>query len=480
MPRAIKKNKKMNKIGSTFTNTYTAAIAGLNEEEAREKLTDMISESSKENSTKLMLATGRLTTKIRKTQQHNQQQMNSGNAFDILSNEGMDESGDEISDNEGDDEQDNNFNINNTNVSNNNIDNKKIQKSKLPPIVVYNANIKKTIDDLKLKLKHGNFNIKSMNKNCTHINTQNIQDFDIVSEYIKNKELNHFTYTPPERKTINLLIKGINSSFTPQEIVDEINEIKLDNVNITKCAPFKNRNNPDSNIFLLTLTNTSDIKQLVNIKYLLHQKIYFDKIRKSDGIIMCHRCQKIGHSAVNCSMQPRCVKCSENHLTNECNNVKKILEKKVDPLSGEIITTTITVPKCVNCGQEGHPANYSKCPARLSYINKLNEKKEINRKITQNRNNFIKNSINNYVKPNLSYAQQLHNQQIPQIVSQMNTTQNNIKSPNFSFFEKECEDKLGDNLFNIIEKVDEFVPYYKTLPEHKKKIALLTFIMSLC
>lgn len=485
MTRTIKKNKKMSTIGNTFTNTYIAAIAGLNEEEATEKLLEMMSEQSSDFKMKMKLATGRLTKKVRQQKlQHTEPIPGISNQYKILDNM-ENETGSEngmLTDREEEEEhftQNIKNNISN-HVSNKNDENTTTRKSKLPPIVVYNANIRNIINDLKIKLKHDKFNIKSLNKNCTHINTQNIEDFDMVTEYIKNKKLNHYTYTPVERKTINLLIKGINNSYTSQEIVDEIDNFNLDNVQIIKCTPFKTKYNPNSNVFLLTLTNNSDTKQLVKIKYLLHQKIYFENIKKSEGISMCHRCQKIGHSAANCSMEPRCVKCSEKHLTIDCNNIKTIKETKVDPVTGEIVTNTITIPKCVNCGQEGHPANYSKCPSRLAYIHNLREKREINQRITQNRKKFIQKSINNYVQPSISYAQQLHNPQINYNKEQTNTTYNNINSTNFEYFENECNEKLGDNLFNIIGKVNDFVAHYKNLPDNNKKVALLTFIMSLC
>lgn len=67
----------------------------------------------------------------------------------------------------------------------------------------------------------------------------------------------------------------------------------------------------------------------------------------------CHRCQMYGHSARNCHARPRCVKCIGDHETVNCPRPKKAEIANGAPTSP---------PACVNCGTEGHPANYRGCP----------------------------------------------------------------------------------------------------------------------
>jgi len=64
----------------------------------------------------------------------------------------------------------------------------------------------------------------------------------------------------------------------------------------------------------------------------------------------CKNCQAFGHSASNCFLQYRCVKCADSHQPGNCprNNDRNI------PL------------KCANCGQE-HTANFSGCSKRLEF-----------------------------------------------------------------------------------------------------------------
>ncbi|GIX70693.1 hypothetical protein CEXT_183111, partial [Caerostris extrusa] len=61
------------------------------------------------------------------------------------------------------------------------------------------------------------------------------------------------------------------------------------------------------------------------------------------GIAQCHRCQKFGHSSINCRLTARCVKCAQEHLTSECP------------------TQRTDAPLCANCNGK-HPASYRGCP----------------------------------------------------------------------------------------------------------------------
>ncbi len=64
--------------------------------------------------------------------------------------------------------------------------------------------------------------------------------------------------------------------------------------------------------------------------------------RKPTSIPQCKRCQDYGHSANYCTRTPRCVKCGQKHLVNECKLPKT------------------SPPRCANC-KEGHTANYKGC-----------------------------------------------------------------------------------------------------------------------
>ncbi|GFW97354.1 uncharacterized protein TNCV_3091921 [Trichonephila clavipes] len=63
------------------------------------------------------------------------------------------------------------------------------------------------------------------------------------------------------------------------------------------------------------------------------------------GITQCFNCNNFYHTAANCHMQPRCLKCGKNHATRNC----LIKERQENPF-------------CINCQDYGHSACYTKCP----------------------------------------------------------------------------------------------------------------------
>ncbi|GFV26452.1 uncharacterized protein TNCV_3361051 [Trichonephila clavipes] len=70
------------------------------------------------------------------------------------------------------------------------------------------------------------------------------------------------------------------------------------------------------------------------------------------GITQCFNCNNFFHTAENCHLKPRCLKCGKEHPTCQC-PIKKRQEN----------------PFCINCQEYGHSACYTKC-APISLIQK--------------------------------------------------------------------------------------------------------------
>lgn len=116
-----------------------------------------------------------------------------------------------------------------------------------------------------------------------------------------------------------------------------------------KYTEFKTRNTMHTDrkldFFILTLSHCSDTKRLVKVRYLFNLRVYFETISRSQDCTHCHRCQRFGHTANNCTMIIRCVKCRGSHLTKDCTNVnvKTIKQTKVDPNTGLFSSEIITI-----------------------------------------------------------------------------------------------------------------------------------------
>ncbi|GFW86972.1 uncharacterized protein TNCV_1383881 [Trichonephila clavipes] len=62
-------------------------------------------------------------------------------------------------------------------------------------------------------------------------------------------------------------------------------------------------------------------------------------------ITQCFKCNNFFHTAENCHLKPRCLKCGNEHPTRQC----PIKERQDNPF-------------CINCQEYGHSACYTKYP----------------------------------------------------------------------------------------------------------------------
>jgi len=144
-------------------------------------------------------------------------------------------------------------------------------------------------------------------------------------------------------------------------------------------------------IFVVQISQSSQINNLKKIKYLFHQLIYWDKLKRRD-VIQCKKCQRIGHTASNCNLPYRCVKCGDKHDPGRCGCLPgtRLDRKKIF---------------CVNCGEYGHPASYKGCPKIIENRNKLNNLRNANNNKKIKRHEDKINTNNAAIQPGISYAQ---------------------------------------------------------------------------
>ena len=149
----------------------------------------------------------------------------------------------------------------------------------------------------------------------------------------------------------------------------------------------KNKMSTQRNIklpmFMVQTSAESNINELKAIKTVLYHCIKWEPLRKAE-ISQCRNCQSFFHSAANCNLPPRCVKCSGTHKTKDCTSLdaNSIENEKV---------------YCVLCKKFGHPASYKGCERY----------KELQQKIRMKKQNLIATKINtnqNFTNSNLSYA----------------------------------------------------------------------------
>ncbi|GFW95131.1 uncharacterized protein TNCV_1497701 [Trichonephila clavipes] len=209
-----------------------------------------------------------------------------------------------------------------------------------------------------------------------------------LSHFLESdSQFQFYTFPLLENKPLKVVIKGLPRVTLPEEITIDLEELGF---TVTSCTQMiSKRTKLELPFFLITLPRNDfnlTIRQLTHLHYL---KISVEgySIR---GVTQCYKCNNFYHTAANCFMKPRCIKCGKEHMTKDCN-----------------ITQRIENPYCINCHVYGHTACYTKCP-------RFPKPKSAPQTINKNNNTF--NSKN--VKENLSFANAVsgntHNNSTPQ------------------------------------------------------------------
>lgn len=132
---------------------------------------------------------------------------------------------------------------------------------------------------------------------------------------------------------------------------------------------------------------------------------------------------------------------------------------------------------CCNCNKVGHTANYKKCEKYTEQV----EKRKLQLQNTKKKNEMF----NNFVSSGLSFADQIrgnkqtpannNNKQKPPVNSRHSNGTNSFT--NSSFLESEYSNHFGSNMFEMLDKINNFIPLYKKLDAKQKPLKLLEFFI---
>ncbi|KAI8122794.1 Nucleic-acid-binding protein from transposon X-element [Lucilia cuprina] len=212
---------------------------------------------------------------------------------------------------------------------------------------------------------------------------------------LREKKIKSYSFTPKEFKQISLVLRSLYYKTDVQEIKSALDQLVPDTINnINKFTTALSRKNKvDTGLFLVVLAPGKKLTDISQIKYLLNQTVIWEKPKRKNQEIQCHRCQLWGHVARNCNSDFKCVKCDKSHPPGEC-ELSQIQNSK---------------PTCVNCGEEGHPANWRGCVAYKKYVKgkleRLDKARKDNLLVSRNVSNAIKTTT---VTPGLTFASLFH------------------------------------------------------------------------
>lgn len=233
-----------------------------------------------------------------------------------------------------------------------------------PPINIMHQNVADTVKLLQHHIGTQKFYVKRVHNGKHVLYVENLTEYKKALNLLKATNTTFYTYTPKNDKNHTYLLKGLDNNFSEDEILNDLEALQISDVKFIKVSRFTTKRSRENNIllpiYIIQVSNDSNVNKLLNIKYFNNYAVNWEKIKKNE-ITQCHNCQLLGHTAQNCNMSYRCVKCNDPHGPGECK-----IEKNANLDNTKIY--------CVNCKEHGHPASYRGCPKLVEIRKKLTEK----------------------------------------------------------------------------------------------------------
>lgn len=212
----------------------------------------------------------------------------------------------------------------------------KTKKYKISPIIVTEKEKHRVVRQL---VKDNNINIaeSKLVKAGIHLEPQTERDYETLCNTLDNEIIEFYTFTPRNEKTLKIVIRGIPTLYSNEEIEADL----LDRgYPIQKIKRMNGKFGVPAPLHMVELSK--DHRSIFDLLYVVDLKVKVESLRKRTTVIQCHKCQLFGHQQRNCHVGYKCLKCGDGHSTHLCDKPKN------------------KPPKCANCGGE-HPSNWTNC-----------------------------------------------------------------------------------------------------------------------
>lgn len=268
-------------------------------------------------------------------------------------------------------------------------ENDRVQRtSKIPPIDIWTGNQQATQTLIRHHMPNYSCIFNKINKTKMRVTTKTVEIRKKLIELLQNRKIQYNTYTPSDDRMQNILLKGTDID-NEDIIIQALGKNGIQPHNIRKFETgFMRKNNIISNVWQITLQPKTDTSTIFKIRYIAEWTVKWELMRKP-AITQCRRCQRFNHSASNCTLPYRCVKCINEHSPGEC------------PLDSN---NNKTKPTCTNCKGE-HTANNARlCPAFKKQLEIKEQRKQTKQKHTTNNRNVNRNTTAPHTDLRPNYA----------------------------------------------------------------------------
>lgn len=257
-----------------------------------------------------------------------------------------------------------------------------------PPIMVSEVNNLNQLNaEFKKEKMTENISIKKLKDKCFKISTVNENEYRTATKVLEENKILWHTYENKQVRPIRVMVKNLDHSYERKEIKEDLISKGYKIIDVTN--KISRKDNKPLDMFILSFEHSENMDNIFKIKKIMNSIVYIEAIRHSRLIPQCKRCQAYGHTQKYCHKEMRCVKCTDIHLTKDCDKSKD------------------QAPKCVNCGNL-HPANYRGCMVamELQKIRASKEKKTTrpSSKVNKEKVTPRTTTIHRPVVPSITYA----------------------------------------------------------------------------
>ncbi|GFS72064.1 uncharacterized protein TNCV_4213461 [Trichonephila clavipes] len=184
-------------------------------------------------------------------------------------------------------------------------------------------------------------NVKSISSG-KHIklNTDCHEDYTELTDFMdEDRDIEFYVIKPKESKPIKVVVKGLPGCTETNEIISDLEDqgYTVDSVN----QLISKRTKLELPFLLITMPRNEFNLTVFDLTHLGFMQVKI-KGYSVHGTTQCFNCNNFFHTAANCHMITRCLKCGKEHLTKDCD-----IKERQD---------------CINCNAYGHTACYTKCP----------------------------------------------------------------------------------------------------------------------
>lgn len=226
--------------------------------------------------------------------------------------------------------------------------------NKMPIINIVSSSYKtlrtdKIIKDLQLHGIH-DFAFNQLNAKRTFIETADDWTYRQIMKYLDSVQIPYFTYTPKKERFKSFVMHGLLKGTHHDKLVKDLQQYETNSLRIVRVIEYKDypvrKHTRKLQPYIVQIDVKSSRRELFAIRNILNCCVYWEAFIRQK-VLQCHRCQRLGHTTVNCRLPYRCVKCGQSHFKKPCTLGDNIPQESLF---------------CALCGQVGHPASYRGCP----------------------------------------------------------------------------------------------------------------------